>query len=342
MKVEGREVGYGYGYGSTLESKYRYRNAGRKCPSCGAENIRKSKNASDGFYCWEKTGGCGSKFKANDPAITNQTVGKVDNPDAIDAANTVLKMTEKRSFVDACLNSFYISDLFTQDIGEDTGGGEEEPPPAKTYSRDYKGEDGATYRVEVSPTPPPVDDPPPPEEEVPAIRKYVADELEPKPAPQQQGETTPRDFTPQTAPAPYDEGKALHHAGFKSREEIEEWFAKLKGYVTNTILPQVEAEGDVTADKLRMARATIKRLIGCNAITSIAKIQRLRTEYTQHLTACYRMFFDKSTDKDMKPQEVVALATYAEKRTPQFQAFIKDMGSVFFLIYLRDYHTKGS
>ena len=41
-----------------------------KCPACGKENIRRSNQGSaPGFYCWQKTGGCGANFHHDDQAI---------------------------------------------------------------------------------------------------------------------------------------------------------------------------------------------------------------------------------------------------------------------------------
>lgn len=114
----------GVGSASSYESKYRYRNADRTCPSCGGAFIKKSKfpprNApkSDppGWYCYAKLGGCGVEFAAEDPAIVGQVAGKVQNPDLADVANTVLKMAKKRAQVDCAIALARVSDMFTQDI----------------------------------------------------------------------------------------------------------------------------------------------------------------------------------------------------------------------------------
>lgn len=105
----------GIGSASSYESKHRYRNSERLCPTCGKPNIRKSKK-SGGWYCWDKTGGCGANFEANDPSILDQDVGKMVNPDLADVANTVLKMAKKRAQVDCAIALARCSDLFTQDI----------------------------------------------------------------------------------------------------------------------------------------------------------------------------------------------------------------------------------
>lgn len=115
-------VAEGYGSCSTREGKYRWRNDERKCPSCGAAAIMKSKypprNAPDeppGFYCFQKKGGCGVEFAHDDTAIIDQRVGKIENPDVADQVNTVLKMAKKRAHVDAAISLARCSDMFTQD-----------------------------------------------------------------------------------------------------------------------------------------------------------------------------------------------------------------------------------
>lgn len=113
---QGVLLGQGVGSCSTLESKYRWRNAERECPSCGKNAIFKSKKEGEGFYCWAKKGGCGATFCADDVRITAQSVGRVENPDIADVYNTVLKIAKKRAHVDAMLTTTAASDCFTQDI----------------------------------------------------------------------------------------------------------------------------------------------------------------------------------------------------------------------------------
>jgi hypothetical protein len=115
----GEMAGQGVGICSTMESKYRYRNAARKCPACGAATIIKGKEEyGGGWLCWKKKGGCGAAFQDGDQSIEGQPQGKIDNPDIADVYNTVLKIGKKRAHVDAMITSCAASDIFTQDIEE--------------------------------------------------------------------------------------------------------------------------------------------------------------------------------------------------------------------------------
>lgn len=127
----GDVYGQGVGCCSTKESKYRYREEKRKCPSCRSETIFKSKEAGKGWYCWAKKGGCGKQFGANDQAIASQTIGRAENEDLADQYNTVLKMGKKRSLVDAVLTVTAASDIFTQDAEDTSGNGEKGAEPQK-------------------------------------------------------------------------------------------------------------------------------------------------------------------------------------------------------------------
>lgn len=110
-------ISEGMGECNSYESKYRYRDAKRKCPSCGAEAIIKGKQEyGGGWLCFKKQGGCGAKFADGDTAIEGQSVGKVENEDIYSLVNTILKMAEKRALVDAALHAGRLSDVFTQDV----------------------------------------------------------------------------------------------------------------------------------------------------------------------------------------------------------------------------------
>ena len=116
-KNTGTVFGYGEGSCNSYESKFRYRNANRSCPNCGAETLYKSKQG-PGYFCWVKKGGCGFTFPDNDPNIINQEVGKVENDNLFDVWNTILKQAEKRAMVAAVVYTGGVSELFTQDADD--------------------------------------------------------------------------------------------------------------------------------------------------------------------------------------------------------------------------------
>jgi hypothetical protein len=114
---DGFIMGQGVGSCSTMESKYRWRNAARKCPACGIEAISKSKEEyGGGYYCNKKAGGCGAKFNKGDATIEKQECGKIENADIADLFNTVRKMAKKRAHIDAALTTTGASEFFTQDM----------------------------------------------------------------------------------------------------------------------------------------------------------------------------------------------------------------------------------
>jgi hypothetical protein len=115
----------GVGTCSTLESKYRYRKAERKCPNCGKAAIIKGKDEyGGGWVCFKKKDGCGAKFADDERAIVSQGGGVVENEDPADVWNTVRKMAFKRGLVAAAINATNTSELWTQDM-EDMGQNEE-------------------------------------------------------------------------------------------------------------------------------------------------------------------------------------------------------------------------
>lgn len=111
---------------NSRESKYRWREAKRKCPQCGAAAINRSKyaprgapkNTPPGWYCYAKAGGCGVEFSADDPQITGQSTGRAPNPDICDLVNTIQKMAQKRAMVAAVLIGCNASEFFTQDLDD--------------------------------------------------------------------------------------------------------------------------------------------------------------------------------------------------------------------------------
>lgn len=115
-------VGTGLGSCSSFESRYRWRDVNRSCPSCGADAVIRGKEEyGGGWVCWKRKDGCGATFAETDPAITNQKLGRVENPDIIDVKNTVLKIAKKRAKVDAVIGVTRSSGIFTQDLDDLVG-----------------------------------------------------------------------------------------------------------------------------------------------------------------------------------------------------------------------------
>jgi hypothetical protein len=134
--TNGGKFADGVGECSTLESKYRYRNAGKKCPECGKETIIKGKaEYGGGWLCFEKKGGCGWKCNDGTPAaeaLQSQAGGKVEHDNAPDFWNTVRKMAFKRAFVHAIINATNTSELWSQDLEDLAANGVVTGSPAET------------------------------------------------------------------------------------------------------------------------------------------------------------------------------------------------------------------
>ena len=139
--LNGVEVCRSSAHCSTMETRYRYRTAKRVCPACQKDvALFKSNKPGEGYYCWTRKGGCGAKFTETDPAITNQKLGQVDNPNIHDEWNTVIKMSAIRAHRDAALRVTGASALFTQDMedlpltdkGDDPQPAQENKPPKHT------------------------------------------------------------------------------------------------------------------------------------------------------------------------------------------------------------------
>jgi len=164
-----KAVGSGVGLCTTMESRYRYRQAARTCPACGAEAIQQSKaEYGGGWWCNRKRGGCGVQFKADHPEsarIARQPVGRLENDNPYDVRNSALKVGVKRAMVAAAMALSGASELFTQDAPPDGAevdpGQAEEPPPPPAANRSRAG--GASPRPGWRPeTPPPLAPAPPP------------------------------------------------------------------------------------------------------------------------------------------------------------------------------------
>jgi len=116
----------GFGSANSREARYRWRQGGRKCPTCGKEAIIKGKDEfGGGWICFAKKGGCGGKWPDGAQEIEKQETGRIENDDVATLFNTILKMAKKRALVDGAIALARCSDLFTQDV-EDL----EHPEPA--------------------------------------------------------------------------------------------------------------------------------------------------------------------------------------------------------------------
>lgn len=131
VNQNGAIVAKGVGSCSTMESKYRWRLASRKCPECQSEAIRKSKKDDGGFFCWAKLGGCGAEFPQGDKRIVDQVLGRIPNPDIADQYNTCLKMAAKRAHSHAVLLATAASDIFAPEPDNDDDEPEETPQPKR-------------------------------------------------------------------------------------------------------------------------------------------------------------------------------------------------------------------
>jgi len=178
LSRNGRVIGEADGSCNSWESKYRYRNASRKCPKCGAEAIIAGKKEyGGGWLCFGKKGGCGAKFADDSRDIVGQEVGKVPNPDIADQVNTILKMAEKRALVAAVLIATNCSDSFTQDMEDfsedtshiDTGGHAHGTKAAAQAVAERK------IREMQAQQEPPQDSGPPPDEPPPTRKKGDGD-----------------------------------------------------------------------------------------------------------------------------------------------------------------------
>jgi hypothetical protein len=134
LRTRGREEAVATGVGScnSMESRYRWRKAQRRCPRCGKPTIIKGRDEyGGGWICFAKKGGCGAKFADADTSITGQEVGLVPNDDIFSLVNTIDKMGQKRALVAATLNLGF-SEQFTQDMEDLSPESESEPAPVSS------------------------------------------------------------------------------------------------------------------------------------------------------------------------------------------------------------------
>ena len=151
-KTDQMFVGSGVGSCSSYESKYRWRDARRTCPQCNSETIIRGKEEyGGGWICWRTKGGCGAKFSAEDPAIVNQKLGRVENPDIVDQKNTVLKMAKKRAKIDAVIGVTRSSGIFTQDMDDQQSGDDDDKSaPAQSAQPAQPAPTGETHAEKIA------------------------------------------------------------------------------------------------------------------------------------------------------------------------------------------------
>jgi hypothetical protein len=136
VKATNGKMWEGVGTCSTLESKHRYRGGARKCPECGKPAIIKGrKEYGGGWLCFGKKGGCGAKWDDGDQVIESQSEEKIENDNPADCWNTARKMGFKRALVHAAINATNTSELWSQDLEDLGGNGNEMPPPASTQGK---------------------------------------------------------------------------------------------------------------------------------------------------------------------------------------------------------------
>jgi hypothetical protein len=107
------------GSANSHESKWRWRNADRVCPSCGKPAIIKGKaEFGGGWICFKKKDGCGTKFADDDARITEQPAGRVENADMGDLINTIDKIAQKRALSSAIKGAANVSEMYTVDLDD--------------------------------------------------------------------------------------------------------------------------------------------------------------------------------------------------------------------------------
>ena len=151
----GQFMGQGVGMCSTMESKYRYRNGERICPTCGKAAIIKGKaEYGGGWVCFKRKDGCGEKFPDGAKEIETQVTGKNENPDIADTYNTVEKMAKKRSYVDCTITVTAASDIFAQDIediddNQNASNGKNPPDEQTKKDNETRDETDVRHRLEI-------------------------------------------------------------------------------------------------------------------------------------------------------------------------------------------------
>lgn len=109
----------GVGACSTMEGKYKYRQADKEITSNPVPREYWDVRKADPKKAQQMIGGAGFGTKKTDDGqwmITKGGGDKVEHDNPADYWNTCLKMAKKRAYVDAMLSATAASDIFTQDI----------------------------------------------------------------------------------------------------------------------------------------------------------------------------------------------------------------------------------
>lgn len=124
----GRLIATGEGACNSREEKYRWAQARRACPGCGAEGtiIRGKEEFGGGWLCYARKGGCGAKFKDGEVPAG----GRVENDNPWSLYNTLLKMAQKRAGMAAIITACGLSGEFTQDLEDFAEDAASKPAPA--------------------------------------------------------------------------------------------------------------------------------------------------------------------------------------------------------------------
>jgi len=163
---------------NSMEKKYRYRLAAKKCPTCGKETIIKGKKEyGSGWICWKQKGGCGMKFADGEASIENQVSGQIPNPDIADLTNTILKMAQKRALIAAILIAANASDYFTQDIEEEGTDEKVKPVVVGATTENTRPPEPEVTPAQVRPAPVVASSKPDPKPEAKPARPYAPEVL---------------------------------------------------------------------------------------------------------------------------------------------------------------------
>jgi hypothetical protein len=116
----GAFLGMGVGSASTMETKWRYRNADPEITEKQVPREYWDLKKSDSNKAQDMLGGRGFTTKKVNGVwmIAKLTGEKIEHDNPADYYNTCLKMAKKRALVDAVLTVTAASDIFTQDIEE--------------------------------------------------------------------------------------------------------------------------------------------------------------------------------------------------------------------------------